>query len=145
MNPEISVVILCYRAEEDARTFVERVINNLNPVMTFTTLPTATAARQAIMDEYLPDELPNITPPMAYQGFYIPYEATATHFSHVFAGDKYDDNEWQSWDLNEFTGVGRNDSVVVAIAEFALVPEPGGLVMLLGVGAGVMLVRRKRG
>lgn len=98
--------------------------NGLGLTITFTTQATAEAARQAIIDMYLPNDLPTTAPPMAYQGFYIPYEADATHFSHVIAYDHYADNVWDSWDLKYFENVGRNDSVRVAAAEFTALAQP---------------------
>lgn len=101
----------------------DHTFNKLDPLITFTTQAAAEAARQVIIDMYLPNELPDTTPPMAYQGFYIPYETNTTHFSHVIAFDSYSDNIWNSWDLGHHTNVGRNDSVRVAIAEFSLVSD----------------------
>ena len=117
--------------------------NSLEPTMTFTTQVTAEAARQAVIDMYLPNDLPTTTPPMAYQGFYIPYEANATNFSHVIAHDAYSDNVWDTWDVGHNPNAGRNDTIVVAIAEFDRVPLPPAI-WLFGSGlVGLVSLRKK--
>ncbi len=113
----------------------DHTFNKLDPLITFTTQATAEAARQAVMDRYLPNALPDTTPPMAYQGFYIPYAANATHFSYVIAHDGYSDNVWDPWDVGHNPSAGRNDSIRVAIAEFspaASIPLPPAIWFLLG-------------
>ena len=125
----------------------DHTFNKLDPLITFTTQATAEAARQAVINMYLPNELPTTSPPMAYQGFYIPYEANATHFSHVIAHDGYFDNVWDPWDLGHNTSAGRNDSIRVAIAEFSPVsnPLPPAIWLLLGSGMlGLIGITRRK-
>lgn len=116
--------------------------DGLDLKITFTTQATAEAARQSIIDMYLPNDLP-IIPGMAYQGFYIPYAADATHFSYVIAHDGWSDNVWDDpWDFGHNDNAGRKDTIVVAAAEFTVVPLPPA-VLLLGPALVGLVGRRK--
>ena len=123
----------------------ENTFNIVNPTITFIGVEVL-FARDAIIALYLPNELPDTTPPLSLQGFYIPVSLpgspTPTAFDAAFAIDQNADNAWQSSssEIGEQFLIPRDVNITVAAAEFSPAPIPpalwlfgSGLLGLIGI------------